>query len=197
MANTVYVTYPDSQPPNTIGAHEWVHREEGDSPDFDADFYQLQPRSGLYAASRWDREISRAAAYPSLGSPSWDLPIRPSVGLNIGLCFDLFVEAASTGKIKFYALKGGNRDLISFRNSSGSIVTEFTTTQTRASVNSDRTLGTIRAVAVSLNALATIGNAEGEDITFEIYLENTTSTVVCRNMRIYAGMSVYVADYMK
>lgn len=198
MANTYYVTYPSSQPPRTLGAHEWLHREYGNSPDFDSDFYRLQPRMGLYAASRWDAEISRAGAYPGPASPSWEISLQPHIGKNIGLVFDLFVEAASTGKIKFRVKKGASaRDDLQLRNSSGTIIAEVTTTQTRASVNSDRTLGTQRVVAVNMATLTNSGDTEGEDLLLDMYLENTTSTVVCRNMRIYAGMSQFVEDYLK
>ena len=189
MANTRWETSPDD-----IKIHNWIHRDEADSPDFDGDFYAFQPRGGILASSRWDSELTHNAAYPALGSPNHDLQLRPSIGQHLGFAFDMFVEAASTGKIKFVLKVGANREQLDLRDSSGSIVSELSTTVLRSAVDADRTAGLIRAASEDLRLLGTLGDMESEDAELEIYLENTTDTVVVRNMRIYMGMSTYVED---
>jgi hypothetical protein len=155
---------------------------------FDAGFYQLMPRGGLYAASRWDAEINHNAAYPALGSPNWVIQLKPNIGTRIAVAFEMFVEASGTGKIKFYIKSGANRDQLTWFDDTQSVLSEFTTTTTRAG----STRVPKRAGSTLLSGLVNCGNVEGEDVELEIYLEHTTNTVVIRNMRIYAGMSYLV-----
>jgi hypothetical protein len=186
VANTVWKITANN--PQDQGLHDWLHRDEAFSVDFDQNFYRLQPRHGLYAASRLDNELTAAAVYPALGSPNWEIPLRPIIGRNIGLFWEMKVDAG-TGRIKFYILQGANREILSLKPDGGASVTEATTTST--------SYGQKRYVVRDLsdpNIYTTLGDVEGEDATLEIYVQNDAgaSTTRIRRMRIVSGMTPFL-----
>lgn len=180
-----------------FGIFEWKHDQDKPfiqttAKHFGEDFYDHQPRHGVYAASRWDSVESFAAAYPALGSANVELQLKPLIARHICLVWEMSVLAASTGRVKFYIVNGANREILTMRTSpAGGDVTEVTTTNTSYEVKKY----IVRDLSSSLY-YSLIADAEGEDVTFEIYLENTASTVRLRNFRMFSGLSTYTADYL-
>lgn len=190
MGNTFWESSADI---SGLGPHDWAHGEIALSPDFDEDYYKFQPRHSMIAMSHWDEEISRDGAYPALGSPDWVIQIVPIKGKHIALVFEMFVDSASTGRIKVYLKDGASREQLDLRDSGGTFANEVTSTVVRSGVNP---LGSQAVVTEDLTELGTLGNQEGEDVELEFYLENTGGTAVnVRNMRVHSGSTIYTSDY--
>lgn len=177
------------------GIWAWKHDQSSpyvqtSSDNFGDNFYGHQPRHGMYASSRWDLVESHAAAYPALGSANVVAQLKPLIARHICLVWEMSVLAASTGRVKFYIVSGANREILTLQTTPGSDVTEVTTTNTSYEVKKYIVRDLSSSIYYSL-----IADAEGEDVTFEIYLENTVSTVRLRNFRMYSALSAFPADY--
>lgn len=160
----------------------WAHAEAGNAADFDAGFYQHQPRTGLLGMSLWGEILDHAGDYSADGSPDCRLVIAPCIGDYLGAVFEggENTTGASGFYYKWVAEKGGVRVVLQEEAISGGVL--FPTVGKRT--------------IWSLNSVGALGDLRGEDFVLELYMKNISQTARIRHLRVYAMMTTFYGGDM-
>jgi len=163
-----------------VGAKTWAHGEEGDSADFDAGFYQEQPRSWLAGMSTPDVAVEETGAtYVAHGFLDID-PASDVLAFVFQFKTEDLIETYSM-KAEVYVPPSGARDILF--DISLSVTTAWSIP--------------LRQVH-SITGLATNGDMSGERLRVEVFLKTTGGMKVeVRNLRIYCGTSAFSSDYLR